>query len=108
MLPAKGKTEFLTAMGMLGWLAQTVRFDVSYGFNCIAQHSASPTESPMKAVHTALAYLNKRNLKHYCTSAQMYADNVDIMAMLERCNMEPENWSFMADSGHAGDAEVQN
>ena len=30
VLSAKGKTEFLTAVGMLGWLAQTVRFDVSY------------------------------------------------------------------------------
>ena len=40
VLSAKGKTEFLTAVGMLGWLAQTVRFDVSYAFSHIAQRSA--------------------------------------------------------------------
>ena len=50
LLSSKGKTEFLTAVGMLRWLAQTVRFDVSYAFSRIAQHSASPTKSTMKAV----------------------------------------------------------
>ena len=71
VLSGKGKTEFLTAVGMFGWLAQTVRFDVSYAFSPIAQHSASPTESAMKAVHdivsTAFDYLNRS--KHYCISA---------------------------------------
>ena len=33
VLSAKGKTEFLTAMGMLGWLAQTMRCDVSYTYS---------------------------------------------------------------------------
>ena len=37
-LSPKGKAEFLTAVGMLGWLAQTVRFDVSYTCSRIAQH----------------------------------------------------------------------
>ena len=35
--------EFLTALGMLGWLANTVRMDVSYAYSRIAQHSANPT-----------------------------------------------------------------
>ena len=60
VLSAKGKTEFLTAMGMLRWLAQTVRFDVSYTFSRIAQHSASPTEPAMaqEAVRTDFAHLS--------------------------------------------------
>ena len=60
----------------------------------------------MKAVRTAFAYLNKS--KHYCISAQIYADDVDIMATLDKCSVDPDEWSFMADSDHAGNAEVQN
>ena len=105
------------AVGMLGWLAQSVRFDVSYAFSRIAQHSVSPTESAMKAVRTAFAYLKKT--KHYCisacssaSSAQIYADDVDIVvdivATLDKCSLQPEDWSFMVDFDHAGNAEVQN
>ena len=50
----------------------------------IAQHSASPMESAMKAaaVRTAFAYLNRS--KHYCISAQICADDVDIVATLDK------------------------
>ena len=30
---------FLTALGMVGWTAQTVRADVAYAYSRIAQHS---------------------------------------------------------------------
>ena len=109
VLSPKRKTEFLTATGMLGWLALTVRCDVSYTYSRITQQSASPTESAMKAVRTAFAYPNKS--KHFCISAQIHDDNdiVDIMATLDKCSLEPEEWSFMVDSDHAGNAhEVQN
>ena len=62
----------------------------------------------MKAVRTAFAYLNRTNFKHYCISVQIYAGDVDIVAMLDKCNLEPEDWSFMVDSDHVGNAEVQN
>ena len=62
----------------------------------------------MKAVRTAFVYLNKS--KDCCISAQiyMYDDDVDIEATLDKCSLEPEDWSFMADSDRAGNAEVQN
>ena len=47
----------------------------------------------MKAVRTAFAYLSRS--KHYCISAQTYADDVDIVATLDKCSLEPEEWSFM-------------
>ena len=60
VLSAKGKADFLTTVGMLGWpLAQTLRVNVSYTYSRMAQHSASPMESAMKAVRTALVYLNQ-------------------------------------------------
>ena len=60
----------------------------------------------MKAVRTAFAYLDQS--KHYCISAQIYADDVEIVASLDKCSLEPEEWSFMVEAGHAGNAEVQN
>ena len=45
VLSAKGKADFLTAVGMLGWLAQIVRVDVSYTYSRIAQHIASSLAS---------------------------------------------------------------
>ena len=43
------KREYLTALGMLGWLAQTVRCDVSYAFSRLGQHCAKPNQSALKA-----------------------------------------------------------
>ena len=105
-LSAKGKAKFRTAVGMLGWLAQTVRFDVSYTYNQIVQPSASPMESAMKAVHTVFAYLLQS--KHYYISAQIYTDDVDIMAMLDKLALDTDEWSFMVDLDHASNTKVQN
>ena len=44
----------------------------------------------------------------YCISAQIYADDVDIMATLDKLALDADEWSFMVDSDHAGNAEVQN
>ena len=88
-MSAKCAAEFLTAVGMLGWLAQTMRRDVSYmyTYSRIAQHSVPLTESAMKAVRTSFDYLEQS--KHYGISAQIYADDVDIMATLDKCSLEP-------------------
>ena len=56
-LPPWKVKRFLTALGMLGWLASTVRLDVAYAFSRIAQHCATPTESALNTVYKAFAYL---------------------------------------------------
>ena len=56
-LPPAEKREFLTGLGMLGWLAQTVRCDVSYAYSRIGQHSANPTTSAMKAAFEQVVLL---------------------------------------------------
>ena len=38
----------------------------------------------------------------------MYDDDVDMVATLDQCSLEPEEWSIMVDADHAGNAEVQN
>ena len=47
----------------------------------------------MKAVRTAFAYLLQS--KHFCISAQIYADDVDIMDQLNKLGLDPDVWSFM-------------
>ena len=61
----------------------------------------------MKAVHTDFAYLNQS--KHNCISAQIYAGGVDIVATLslDKCSLEPEDWPFMVDADHSGNAKAQ-
>ena len=34
--------------------------------------------------------------------------HVDIVASLDKCSLEPEDWSFMVDSNHAGNTEVHD
>ena len=64
----------------------------------------------MKAVRTVFAYLKRS--KHYCISAQVYADDVYIVATPDKYSLdsalEPEDWSFMVDSDHSDNAEAQN
>ena len=106
LLSPQGKTDFLTAVGMLGWLSKTVSFVVACAYSRNAQHSASPNDSDMKAVRTAFAYLQQS--KHYCISAQIYEDDMDIQSVLNRNAEDTEEWSFHVDSDHAGNTEIQN
>ena len=67
-LPRSQVKAFLTATGMLGWLAQTVRCDASYAYSRIAQHCAHPTESAMKAVRRCFKYLLQTKHLALCIS----------------------------------------
>ena len=57
LLPPDRVRTFLTAVGMLGWLSNTVRCDISYAYSRIAQHSAKPSEDALAAVMYTFAYL---------------------------------------------------
>ena len=106
LLSPQGKTDFLTAVGMLGWLTQTVRFVVAYAYSLNAQHSASYTESAVNAVRTTVAYLQQS--KQYFISARIYNDDLDVTAMLNHTRQGTEQWSFKVCSNHAGNAEIPN
>jgi hypothetical protein len=95
--------QFLTAVGMLGWLATTVRLDVAYAYSRIAQHSATPTVSAMESVTKVFRYL--QGARDWCISAPVY--DGDKHSVIETDDAEP-TWRFMCDSDHAGNAEVQN
>ena len=80
--------SFLTTLGMLGWLASTVRLDVAYAYSRIAQHCAAPTIDALKAVYKAFAYL--RDTKNLCLAAEIYEGNFDIKD-LSRLQGDTEN-----------------
>ena len=91
---------------MLGWLASTVRLDVSYAYSRIAQHCASPTIDALKAVYKTFAYL--RDTKNLCLCSELYEGDFDAIN-LARLQGEPTNeYRFLVDADHAGNAEVQN
>ena len=100
------KREYLTALGMLGWLAQTVRCDVAYAFSRLGQHCANPTHSALKAVKKVFSYLYET--RDLGIRAPLYFDDQHIAEI----NYEPyrpvDAWRFYCDSDHAGNSEVQN
>ena len=100
------KREYLTALGMLGWLAQTVRCDVAYAFSRLGQHCANPSHSALKAVKKVFSYLYET--KDLGIRAPLYLEDQHIVEI----NYEPYNavnaWRFYSDSDHAGNSEIQN
>ena len=69
-LPAKEAKTFLTGLDMLGWLATTVRCDVTYTYSRIAQHCAKTNTSAMAAVKRAFSYLP--HTKEHSLSAKVF------------------------------------
>ena len=49
--------QFMSALGMPGWLASTARPDVAYAYSRIAQHTAKCTDVALKALYKCFAYL---------------------------------------------------
>ena len=107
-LDATQVRTFLTALGMVGWTAQTVRADVAYAYSRIAQHSAKPTESALKAVLKCIRYL--WHSRHQCLSVTHNPKDIDtstaISSILTRG--PDQDFQFYTDSDHAGNSETVN
>ena len=107
-LDAPGIKEFLTALGMLGWLATTTRMDVAYAYSRIAQHSAKPTVNALRAVRRVHQYL--LDTKGWCLVGHTGANSRDcgsVVDNMQKLGLE-DQWRFYTDSDHAGNAEDQN
>lgn len=102
--------KFHTAQGMLGWLDNTCRPDVSYARSRISQHQAAPTESALDAVQYAFRYL--KGTKHLCLSGLLQSSpDQDIISTVMGGSAEEDaqfNWEFYCDSDYAGNSEPQN
>ena len=97
--------EFLTALGMLGWLANTVRMDVAYAYSRIAQHSASPTVAALKAVRGVFAYLLATKSK--AITIPLGTVDREVFDYADQPK-QSKSFRFCSDTDHAGNAEVQN
>ena len=107
LLDKYGIKQFLTALGMLGWLAQTVRCDVAYAFSRIGQHSAQPTVSALNAVIRVFKYLLQT--KDLAISAKLHDPERDITDKLSNLQLdEKPQFRFYTDTDHAGNREPQN
>ena len=59
-----------TAVGCLGWMANTCRPDISYAHSRMSRHLANPTESAWEAVIRCCNYL--RGTTDMCIAAPIY------------------------------------
>ena len=82
---------FMSACGMLGWLASTGRPDVKYAHSWISQHMSAPKRGALAAVIHAVKY---------CVST--------MTACLHQLYDGDSEWQITTDSDHAGNAEPQN
>ena len=91
-------TEFLTALGMLGWPAQTVRCDISYAYSRMAQHSSAPTVSAWEALMRAFEYL--RSKKTLALHAEVYQNDRGVHNIRSHADVPESEWRFFCDSDH--------
>ena len=84
----KLRKEFMTGVGCVGWLANTVRLDVALAHSRIAQHMAKPTAGALKALRQCIRYLASTR------SACIYQPLSDTSA----AHSEAHGWRFFCDS----------
>ena len=76
---------FMTGVGCLGWLANTVRIDIALAHSRISQHMAKPTVGAMEALKRTWQYLQQHS--KLCLRQSLDSSTT---------------WGFWCDSGHAG------
>ena len=93
-LDPKRRRIFMSGLGMVGWLTNCFRADLSYSYSRIAQHMATPTEGGYQKLLWVARYL--KGTYHYGA----FTPN--------RKPGEPTQWRFFTDSDLASDRSVQN
>ena len=103
---------FLKCLGMAGWLANTVRLDISYAVSRISQHAATPNESALCAVKRVFYYLD--NTRQLGLSVLLHQDRnaPEVLRLSQQTDGDVEGtnglWEFWVDSDYAGNSESQN
>jgi hypothetical protein len=101
------KRTFLTALGMLGWIAN-VRPDVAYAHSRIGQHAAAPSQSALKTVIRAFRYL-KGTMDLAITIPLRESVDLSTHRIGSSHHQSAANdWEFYCDTDHAGNSEDQN
>ena len=105
-LPAAQRRQFMTGLGMLGWLVNTARPDLAYAHSRIAQHAANPTEASWHALMHVMRYC--RGAAHWCLSVKLNRDDMDVNKIIGDWQPKHDDWECYSDSDLGGNAEIQN
>jgi hypothetical protein len=100
------KTKCLTAIGMLGWLSNTARPDITYAHSRIGQHQSHLTEAVLQALQRVFRYL--KGTSDYGIRSPLYEDYENQAARPELDPRHHDGWEFFVDSDFAGNSEPQN
>jgi hypothetical protein len=101
LLDSDMKRRYMTMVGVIGWIANTARPDVSVAFSRLGQYMANPNQSALDAAEHTLRYL--RGTADHALSVPLHC-NKDISDMLT--DIDPGNvWTFYTDSDHAGNTD---
>ena len=83
--------KFMTGVGCVGWLVNTVRLDIAYAHSRISQHMAKPVRGAYDALMHLMRYLRGTT-------------NVGLSSSL----LGSTEWTFYCDSDYASNTEPQN
>ena len=93
-LSPAAKRQFLTGLGMVGWIASSLRGDIAYAHSVIGQSMANPTQRSFQQLRWVVRYL-KGTLR------------LAAFAPTRQGGVSP-NWRFFTDSDQGADQSSQN
>ena len=93
-LSPSAKRQFLTGLGMVGWIASCFRADVAYAYSAIGQSMANPTQKAFQQLLWVVRYLKGTpRLAAFVPARQ---------------GGVPNRWRFFTDSDQGADQSPQN
>ena len=107
-LPSHLAAQFHTGLGMIGWMSNTARIDISYTYSRIGQHQANPTEDAMDALQYAFRYLSGARTLTLSTCLEESSIDVWHAPLFVPQLNDQYGWKFFVDTDFAGNTEVQN
>ncbi|PHR10134.1 MAG: hypothetical protein COB29_00965 [Sulfitobacter sp.] len=91
-LSKKEKAFYMTATGMIGWLANTVRIDLAYVFAKLSQHLQSPSQDAMRVLVRAWGYIK----------------GTRFLALKSDRKQSHKEWKFFCDTDNGNDPATNN
>jgi len=105
-LPKHLRRQFMTGVGMSGWLVNTIRFDCAFTQSRISQHLANPTQGAFDALKHLMKYY--KSTYNLCLRQPLHAE-VSVRHLITGiAESEHHFWRFFSDTDFASNAEPQN
>ena len=108
ILSADDKIKFHTGLGMLSWLSNTARPDMSYTHSRLGQYQANPNASAREGLKQVFGYL--KGTKHLQLSVPRVSSDrsLDNEFIFNEDSTGGHGWEFYCDSDFAGNSEPIN